>query len=87
MSSLYDIFPKIRTSNTVTTQLLHTLDELAEVEVEVLDNNREKILLESIDVIHSTMTMLNKAGYSKKEIDYAVKQVIKKNAERGYYEI
>ncbi len=67
---------------------MKVLDELVEAEVELKADDRQKFLIEMIDVLHSAAGVLYKSQYkfSDEEIMKAITAVREKNTARGYYE-
>jgi hypothetical protein len=81
-----ELFKEHRFDETPKFQMYKVLDELVEAEAELIKGDRDKFLIEMIDVMNSAANVLYKAGYSDKEIDAGVYTVYLKNKFRGYYD-
>lgn len=80
-----DLFKEHRFDETPKFQMYKVLDELVEAEVELIKNDKEKFLIEMIDVMNSAANVLYKAGYTDTEIKSGIETVYLKNKFRGYY--
>jgi phosphoribosyl-ATP pyrophosphohydrolase len=82
-----DLFPEITVGDfSRKDQMYKALDELVELEQAYADGNRDEVLKESIDVIHSVFTFLYLNEYKDYEISNAIREVVEKNRRRGYYD-
>ena len=82
---LKQIFPEVKFNWDTKSQLEHTIGECNEAIVEFEANDKDKLLIELIDVVASGMTSIYKAGYTNHEINNALQYVREKNDARGYY--
>lgn len=84
-------FPPIK-AESLAAQLLKIQEEVQEVEAEVLDHyvihedNRAKIIEETLDVIQACETLLHLVAKSNAEVSQIHSRVYAKNKRRGYYE-
>lgn len=89
-------FPKIKTDNSINQQIWKMREEMLEIEAEhseiILAQIKGepcdcvKLAIETLDLMQSCETTLQKLPFTKSEIDRMHKGVIRKNRERGYYE-
>lgn len=78
MINLRKILPEVNTGYKPKRQLEKVLEEFKEVQEEIQAGNREKQLLENIDLLVASANLLYSANYTPKEIDYAIKTVTDK---------
>jgi len=84
--SLKNIFPQHKFNNTVEEQLSKVLEELVEAEQDMLNNNKEHMAEELIDVMNATANCLYKLGFNDTYIENKIRYVKHKNEVRGYYD-
>ena len=77
---------KFADSKDLVKQVKHVLTEAAEVEFEMYNPNKLKLLMELCDLEHSAQTALEIAEKQGIDIDAIRAKVIEKNRKRGYYE-
>ena len=82
---LKQIFPEVKFELGDIGQLEHLIGEVDEAKIEFEAGNRSDYLLELVDVAHTAMNALYKAGYSHHEINDGLKEVRTKNNLRKYY--
>lgn len=80
------LFPETKFRFNPLKQLRVVKAEVDEAMEEVNNRNKKGILIESIDIIHSTFTLMYNEGYTNAEINQAIRDVQNKNRARGYYE-
>lgn len=80
------MFPEVKFNDgEPLTQLKRIGSEIEEAIIEYEAGNKQKALLETIDIIHASVNVLYKADYTNREISDAVQSVIEKNKHRDYY--
>ena len=85
MKKLYPTV-KFADSKDLTKQVKHVLSEAAEVEFEMYNPNKLKLLMELCDLEHSIQTAFEIAEKNGVDIDSIRVKVVEKNQKRGYYE-
>lgn len=85
--NLEDFFPKTKFVKNfdVTRQIDVVLGELCEVEEGYKNNTNAPE--EVIDVMHSAMQILYIMGITSEQVQELSKNVVKKNTDRGYYNV
>lgn len=83
--NLKELFPEVRFRFSVRRQLEVVVAEVCEVGDEITSGDREKLLEETVDVLHATANLLYSAGYNDAEITATIEKVKNKNYKRGYY--
>ena len=68
-------------------QLMKIQEEMDEVFYAVLRETNEEIKNEIVDVVFASLTLLHNVIKDEKERKEVIKRTIKKNKDRGYYDI
>jgi len=86
VEGMRNLFPEVKfNDNDPLCQILKCHEEVDEAAVEYYFGNREKALIETVDVLTVAMNSLYKAKYTSNEILEAISYVRFKNDKRGYY--